>query len=70
MPPLVVGDRMEPEPDEPRRDQVPDVRGGREPVDQEDVVRAARPLADVEADAVVRDGPCAVPGHLAEPTVA
>ena len=32
--PLVVGDRVEPEPDEPRRDEVPDVRGRREPVDQ------------------------------------
>ena len=35
------------------------------PVDQQDVVPAARPLADVEADAVVRDDPLAVHRHTA-----
>ena len=70
MSPLVVGDRVEPEPDEPWRDQVPDVRGRREPVDQQDVVPATRPLADVEADAIVRDGLRAVSAARDEPTVA
>jgi hypothetical protein len=49
---LVVRDRVVPEPDKPRRDQVPDVRGGGEPMDQEDGVVATRPLADVEPHAV------------------